>query len=558
MASIHLARIAGPAGFEKPVALKIIHDHLAQDPQFVEMFLAEARIAATLNHPNIVQIYELGEAEGTYFIAMEYLAGENLADIIRRQTKTPKKVIDLRLGCQIILEACEGLHHAHETSDMEGRHLELVHRDISPQNLFVTYGGSVKLMDFGIARAAGLAAATRPGSLKGKFSYMSPEQARGKDINRRTDIFAMGIVLWELTTGRRLFKGANDFDTLARISKAEITPLDRFRPDVPPSLIAVAAKALARSPDERYQTAIEMHDELSEVAAALGKPVKGRELAKHMAAWFEKERAEKKALLSRAAKESAAAAPVQLPADAQTELSSAPPVDDLMTPSLPSGWRIPSVSHTTNAPLEPEPELEPEPDLELPRRRRWPLLVALVLVALVGGGVAAALVMGGNDSRAAGAAVPAASADLSPPGAEAPAAADASTAGDAVTLVNIAITASPPQATIQIDGEPVGSNPYRGVYPASSEEHLVVLEAEGFERMERTLRFDESQRLELALHPAPAKARRPGRRRPSKRSTTARSPAKTPSEPPSKAPLIKRPPRQQSDGEIYTVPPWER
>src|SRR4030042_152219 len=171
MAAIYLARIAGPAGFEKPIALKVIHGHLAEDPEFVAMFLDEARIAAQLHHPNIVQIFELGESGGIYYIAMEYLRGETVGAIIQRLVASGQRLMDPRMACHIAMDACEGLHHAHEMTDIEGRPLGLVHRDVSPQNLLITYSGSVKLMDFGIARAVGLAHSTRPGSLKGEVSY---------------------------------------------------------------------------------------------------------------------------------------------------------------------------------------------------------------------------------------------------------------------------------------------------------------------------------------------------------------------------------------------------
>jgi serine/threonine protein kinase len=246
MATIYLGRIAGPAGFEKPIALKVIHTHLSEDPQFVEMFFDEARIASQLQHPNIVQIFELGESQGTYFIAMEYLRGETVGAMVLRVIGDGSRRMDPRIACHVIMQAAEGLHYAHEVKDFDDEHLGLVHRDISPQNLFVTYSGSVKLMDFGIARAKGLAHSTRPGSLKGKFSYMSPEQVRGKEIDRRSDVFSLGVVLWESLAGKRLFKGRNDLESLRLVGEAKVVPVSQIRPGIPPYLDQVVAKALAR------------------------------------------------------------------------------------------------------------------------------------------------------------------------------------------------------------------------------------------------------------------------------------------------------------------------
>ncbi len=220
MASIYLARIAGPAGFEKPVALKVIHRHLAAEPTFLEMFRNEAKIAAQLNHPNIVQTNELGEEDGIYYIAMEYLRGESSSEVIKKIDRSPEDRMDIRMACHVVMQACEGLHHAHNTTDNHGRPMVFVHRDICPHNIFLTYAGGVKLMDFGVARAAYIGNVTKPGSLKGKFAYMSPEQARGKDVDYRIDIFSMGIVLWELLVCRRLFRGESDFDSLRLVARA--------------------------------------------------------------------------------------------------------------------------------------------------------------------------------------------------------------------------------------------------------------------------------------------------------------------------------------------------
>ena len=208
MAQIYLARQLGPEGFEKLLVVKRILPHLAENEEFITMFLDEARIAARLNHPNVVQIFDLGAQDDSFFIAMEFIHGEDVRRVWKHADKVGKP-IPLPLICRIIIEACAGLDYAHKKLDASGRPLNIVHRDISPQNILVAFEGGVKIVDFGIAKAADQATVTKSGVLKGKYSYMSPEQAAGQPIDCRTDIFALGVVLYELLTGTRLFKRAH-------------------------------------------------------------------------------------------------------------------------------------------------------------------------------------------------------------------------------------------------------------------------------------------------------------------------------------------------------------
>jgi eukaryotic-like serine/threonine-protein kinase len=212
-AEIYLARIGGAAGFEKYVVVKCLHDHLADDAEFVKMFLDEARLAAHLDHSNIVQTMELGNHEGRYYMVMEFLAGLSLAMIIRRASE---RMADTRIPVPVVLnilaQSAAGLHYAHEKA-MNGRALNIVHRDISPQNLVVSFEGVVKLVDFGIAKAEMRETRTRSGTIKGKFAYMSPEQCVANNVDRRTDVFALGVIAHELLTGRRLFKRPSPYET---------------------------------------------------------------------------------------------------------------------------------------------------------------------------------------------------------------------------------------------------------------------------------------------------------------------------------------------------------
>jgi serine/threonine-protein kinase len=254
MASLYLARRAGAAGFSKPVAIKVIHTHLARDPAFVEMFLDEARLSARIQDPNVVHVEDLGEADGMFYLAMEYVLGVSLASLLARHVQGDQQ-LDPALAVAIAMRVADGLHAAHELRDEHGASLEVVHRDVSPQNVLVSEAGHVKLIDFGVARARGRLQETEAGALKGKVRYMSPEQAYGRPIDRRTDVYALGIVLWEMLTMRRLIEGANDIEALELARAPRVVPPTRHRPGLPPDLDHVVVTALARDADARYATA---------------------------------------------------------------------------------------------------------------------------------------------------------------------------------------------------------------------------------------------------------------------------------------------------------------
>jgi serine/threonine protein kinase len=256
MASVHLARVDGPGGFQKWVAIKRIHPHLVEDDQFVDMFLDEARIAAGINHANVAQVFDLGKDDSTYWIAMEYLHGEPLREILRRVDEANGQ-IPAHIAARVCADAAEGLHGAHELRGRNGQLLNLVHRDVTPHNLFVTYEGYTKVVDFGIAKVIDRLASTRAGTLKGKLAYMSPEQVRGQEVDRRTDIFALGVVLWELTTGRRLFRMDTDLDTLEKVQACVVPLPTTIVPGYPQDLQEVVMKALAQRKEDRFQTARE-------------------------------------------------------------------------------------------------------------------------------------------------------------------------------------------------------------------------------------------------------------------------------------------------------------
>ena len=260
MAEILLARLQGAAGFAKLVCIKRILPHLVEDPHFVQMFLGEARIAAMISHQNVCQVFELGEIDGNYFIAMEYLEGVPLA-VFRKPELYPQPP-DPALVVAIGIQACEGLHHAHQLTRADGSTLDVVHRDVSGQNLFVTSSGVVKVLDFGIAKAQDVTMRTSTGALKGTYAYMAPEQLRGEPVDRRADVFAMGIVMWETLAQRTLFRRDTEFLTFQAITSEPIPDIRTVRPELPPALCDAIGKALARDRNDRFASARAFADAL--------------------------------------------------------------------------------------------------------------------------------------------------------------------------------------------------------------------------------------------------------------------------------------------------------
>jgi serine/threonine-protein kinase len=256
MAEVYLARHGELSGFKTLVVVKKVLPHLAENPEFISMFLDEARIASLLDHPNVVRIVEVGRAESDYFLAMELVQGKPLSSLIRRAHER-QEPIEPKLAALIMAQAAAGLHHAHGVSDAEGHPLGLVHRDVSPKNILVSFEGGVKVIDFGIARAMGRISHTNTGGMKGTAGYMAPEQAKSEPIDRRADVFACGVVLWETLTNRRLFRKDNDLATM-RALIYDAVPRPSTLAKVPAALEQITMKALSRDPEMRYQTALEM------------------------------------------------------------------------------------------------------------------------------------------------------------------------------------------------------------------------------------------------------------------------------------------------------------
>ena len=361
MAEIHLARLAGEAGFEKTVVVKRLLPELVASKAYVAMFLDEGKLVARLDHPNVCEVHELGRDGAEYFLVMPYLDGVPAHDVIARP-RDPDRIAQLRVAAGIVVQASAGLHHAHELKDADGKLLGLVHRDVSPSNLFITTSGVVKVLDFGIAKVHG-GAETEAGTIKGKTQYMAPEQLLGEAVDRRCDVFALGIVLFELATHSRLFKRASDYLAARAILEEPIPRADSIDPAVPAALADVIAKALERAKDKRYADARELGKALEIAMAPHGGVASPELIAAALADWHG---AELSAMRTRQAK---------VIADAQSR-----------------------VDATTKPGKVPRSELQTMPrDVARKRRRGGFVLGTLVLAAT---GVVVAVGMSGSKQTA--------------------------------------------------------------------------------------------------------------------------------------------------------------
>ncbi|XHF09802.1 protein kinase [Archangium gephyra] len=284
MAEVFLARVEGPMGFEKTLVLKRILPHLAEDAAFVGMFFTEARVAAQLNHPHIVQIFDFGQADGTYYLAMEYIDGPDLRTLSARAVQAGV-ALPPEFCAKVISAACEGLSFAHDFVDpSNGKHLELIHRDISPDNILLSRQGTVKVVDFGIAKATNQSHKTKTGLIKGKIAYMPVEQLQGQQLDRRADVYALGLVLYELLTGKYPFEATTDVSMMQAILFEPLVPASARRPDLPPALVSILDKAMAKVREQRYPDCIAFQADLERFILSTGQPVGPRDMAQ----WVER------------------------------------------------------------------------------------------------------------------------------------------------------------------------------------------------------------------------------------------------------------------------------
>lgn len=285
MGRVCLARVIGPGGFERLVAVKLLHEHLGRRRGFVDMFLDEARVAARIRHPNVVPVLEVGEDAGQHFIAMDYVSGETLARAMNRLHKHDRR-LPSAVAAHLVWGACEGLHAAHELLGPTGESMGVVHRDVSPENLIIGYDGTLRVTDFGVVKFDDQSWETAPGTWKGKAGYLAPELIEGRPIDRRADVFGLGIVLWESTLGRPLFRSENPFQSAELIRSNKVPAPTSIDPSFAPELETIVLKALAQSPDDRYPTARALGEDLRMWIASTGHMVAPLEIETFMGALF--------------------------------------------------------------------------------------------------------------------------------------------------------------------------------------------------------------------------------------------------------------------------------
>ena len=425
MAEIYLARPSTQSGSKDVMVLKRILPHLAEDEHFVTMFRDEADLAAKLVHKNVCHVQSFGQYGGTWFIAMEYLHGVPLSRMMTKLSKAGK-MLDYRVVAGIICQACEGLHAAHEAKNSDGTLLGVVHRDVSPPNIMVTGDGTVKLLDFGIAKARGANSRTRTGTVKGKNAYMSPEQILGKPLDRRSDIFALGVVMYEMLSIRRLFHRESDFLTFKAITEEPIPEIRDRRPDLPPGMRAALLQAMARDPAGRFDTAQAFGNAIRNSVATLGGPAGPQDLARLLFTDFGDEMAARDEILKAA--DDPNAAPISLGPAKPPPTPRPPPIprsaSGEMLPGMPqrntpTGEAVPSVMVTPGSSKVQMPDFANVLDLsknvggdawmaeggtDLLSAHRWKavrnlVIGAVVLGIVIGGTLLAMSWLGGGDKE---------------------------------------------------------------------------------------------------------------------------------------------------------------
>ncbi len=440
-ANVSLAVARGPEGFRKLFVIKQLRSLYAQDHDFREMFMTEARLSARLNHPNVVQVYEVFEQGGTPTIAMEYIEGQTLDAVLA----LGEDALPLNLHLRILADVLSGLHYSHELHDLKQKPLEVVHRDVSPHNVMVSYEGVVKVLDFGIAKLAGTTVVTQAGVVKGKLRYMPPEQIAGEPVDRRADVFAVGVMLWEALSGAKLWKGLTDVAIMNRVLSGQIPEPAHARRPIPQALKDMCLRALAAERGDRYQSALELELALEDYLAASSHYVSAREVGKFMSERFEDARA---------------SVDRRVEAELGTNESSRPPRG-----SLPPGAAIPRRSGVVAASSAGAGVPLPRASLKL-----WAAGCVALGVAIVGWGLAS------SAGRASSVAAPARS-------------------------VSVSISARPELSRISVDGVPV-TNPYVARRAVDGVAHVVRIEAPGFSPEETSVHFDMDVRMVTALTPA--------------------------------------------------------
>jgi serine/threonine protein kinase len=486
MGVVHLALLRGPAGFNKLLVVKELRQEFAGNEMLVNSFMDEARLAARLNHPNIVQTIEVGTDGGRHFMAMEYLEGPSLHRLLHRAVKLGAPLpLDLQLGLQ--LDVLGALDYAHRLTDFGGAALGVVHRDVSPQNILVTYEGQIKLLDFGIAKSLDAPEETRSGVLKGKTRYMAPEQAAACGrVDRRADLFSVGIMLWEAIAGHRLWDGLQDADVLRSLLAGVIPSLRDVRPDVDPGLAAVVERAMSVDPEARYPTAQAMRDALEQYMVTRDLSLlRTRRLADVASSLFSADRQKLREVID-AQLRASDAEPGARPSVPNPQLAMAMP-DSQGTPGSATPDAPPLTLPTLVLPSDGHPQIAPsplhEPAHAPPAQRTWLLAAAGALGALV---ALAAFVVGRSSTHGFATApsaiteVPTAPVESRP------------------HAVHVIVRASPPAAQIYLDDQPI-ENPYVNERARDLQVHRLRIEAPGYATKTSTLTFSADVSVDIAL-----------------------------------------------------------
>jgi eukaryotic-like serine/threonine-protein kinase len=462
MAHVYLALVSGLAGFSKLVVLKVMRDELREHPSSLNMFLGEARLAARMNHANVVQTSEVGEDAGRYFICMEYLEGQTLSRLLK---KTIDVALPLGARLEIMCQMLEGLSYLHSFSDLDGTPLGLVHRDISPNNVFVTFEGSVKVLDFGVAKAAGISHVTEAGTFKGKLGYAAPEQIVGRS-DQRSDVFAAGVLLWEILTYRRLTQDRTQTEIVqGRIGGAESVLMLEKGSDAPPELMAICAKATAKSPEDRYPTASAMREAIRGYVSEHSLEFPSDKLRDLLHLTFEAERSDMRRLIDQRMKQ------VQLEDEHPSEVSQAP--------FVPNAAAVFGGTSSGTNPTQAAPPLG-----------RGKLFVAAAALALLAGTAGAFLMRArpGSEVRAPSAVADARSVSRQP-----------ATATPVQALVKLELSAEPASAELVLDGAKLESNPFSGQLPRDAALHRLEVRAPGHKTEARMVRLDQDLSLRIQL-----------------------------------------------------------
>jgi len=494
MADVYLTALPGPMGFRKLVVVKKIRTSLQDDPEFEAMFQGEARLAARMSHPNVVQTLAFGRDADRYSIVMEFIDGKSMHEVGIRARPLGGMPRDMQL--EVLLQMLAGLHYAHELRDYDGSPLGIVHRDVSPSNVIITYSGIAKLVDFGVAKAFEGISMAEPSTPCGKLTYMAPEQVRAEDVDARADVFATGVMLWEALTGRRLWGGLSEESIVSRLRLGEIASPRSVVPEVDEDLEAVCMTALAFRPENRFDSAAEFGTALETVLDRIGKRVPEAEIGTYVERLFHDDREllnERLVVYQRRNLSSQAVLPVATLPES---------VDSLRTPET----------------VPPEAR----------KRRHSPLGrtgMLLVVAAIVGSLVVGLAYQSGRDQTEPS--TPIVSSAALPLSAE-PSAPPPPPVGS--TDMHLTVSASPSHATLMVDGLAVDGNPYEALAPRDGSVHEVIARASGYRSARATVSFDGDQRVVLVLERIPPRGSRGLPSPPA--STSAAPPATTRSSPP--------------------------